>query len=188
MTSIINRILVLVCAAGFALACETQEPATEQGSETSPATDETAARAAIEANDLAWETAAAANDGAAVAALYSSDAIALPPGGPRTEGQAAIQELFGGWFTEAGLTSIDLNSDVITVASAGDYAHAVGSYTASGTAPDGTEWTETGKYVQISQNIGGEWKTVIDIWNSDAAPAGMDSESMTAEPEAAPAE
>ncbi|HET6363209.1 MAG TPA: SgcJ/EcaC family oxidoreductase [Gemmatimonadota bacterium] len=179
---------MLVCAAGFALACETQEPATEQGSETSPATDEAAAREAIEAVDQAWEDAASAGNAAGIAALYTTDAIALPPGGSRTEGPAAIEELFGGWFSESGLTSIDLNSDMITVAASGDLATAIGSYTATGTAPDGTEWTETGKYAELLKNVDGTWKIYADIWNSDGPPAGMESESMTAEPEAAPAE
>jgi len=39
-----------------------------------------------------------------------------------------------------------------------------------------------------SKSTAGEWKIAADIWNSDGAPEGMESESMTAEPEAAPAE
>lgn len=183
-----NRVVVLVCAAGFALACEAQEPATEQGSETSPAVDATAARGAIEAKDQAWEAAATAGDAAAIAAIYTDDAIVLPPGAGRVEGRAAVQEMFGAWMSEGGITSASLDSDVITVASSGDYAHAVGSYTISGTGPDGTEWSDTGKYLEIFENVDGDWLIAADIWNSDAAPAGMESESMTAEPEAAPAE
>lgn len=183
-----NRVVVLVCAAGFALACETQEPATEQGSETSPAVDETAARGAIEAVDQAWEAAAAAGDAAAIAALYTSDAIVLPPGASRVEGTAAIQEMFGPWLTESGISSVSLDSDVITVSASGETAHAIGSYTISGTGPDGAEWSDTGKYVEILENVDGDWLIAVDIWNSDAAPAGMESESMTAEPETAPAE
>ena len=127
-----------------------------------------------------------AGDAAGIAALYSTDAIALPPDGPRTEGRAAIQELFGGWLSSSGLTSIDLNSDQITIASAGDYATAVGSYTASGTAPDGTEWTEDGKYVEIFKNVDGNWQIVTDIWNSNPTPESADA--MTEGSEAAPAE
>lgn len=183
-----NRILVLVCAAGFALACETQEPADEQGSETSPATDPAAAREAVAAIDQAWEDAATAGNAAAIAALYTSDAIVLPPGASRVEGSAAIEEMFGAWLTEAGISSVSLDSDVITVSSAGDIGHAIGSYTISGTGPDGAEWTDNGKYVEVLENVDGEWKIAADIWNSDAAPAGTESESMTAEPEAAPAE
>jgi uncharacterized protein (TIGR02246 family) len=186
MTSVMNRILVLVCTAGFALACQTQEPATEQASETDPAVDATATREAIEAVDTAWEDAAMAGNAAAIAALYTTDAIAMPPGGPRTEGREAIQALFGGWISDYGLTSIDLSSDMITVAASGDLATAAGSYTASGTAPDGTEWTETGKYVEIFKSVDGNWQIAADIWNHDAAPTGMESETAASDP--APAE
>ena len=174
MTSFTNRVLTRFCVAGFALACQTD-----------PAVDAAAANEAIAAVDKAWEDAATAGDAAGIAALYTTDAIALPPGGPRTESRAAIQELFGGWISATGLSSIDLNSDVITVASSGDMATAVGSYTASGTAPDGTQWTEEGKYVEVLKNVDGTWQIATDIWNHNAAPS---AEAMTEEPEAAPAE
>lgn len=186
MTGVMSRVLVLVCAAGLALACETQEPATEQGSETTPVADPAAAREAIAAVDQAWENAATAADAAAIAALYTSDAIVLPPGASRVEGTAAIQEMFGPWLTDAGISSVSLDSDVITVSSAGDMAHAVGSYAITGMGPDGSEYTENGKYVEVLRNVDGEWKIAVDIWNADGPPAG--TESMTAEPEAAPAE
>ena len=186
MSSVMNRILVLVCAAGTALACQTEEPATEQASATDPAVDTAAASEAIAAVDKAWEDAAIAGDAAGIAALYTTDAIAMPPDGPRTEGRAAIQELFAGWISSMGLSTIDLNSDLITVASSGDYATAVGSYTASGTAPDGTTWTEDGKYVEILKNVDGSWQIVTDIWNHNAAPGSADA--MTEGSEAAPAE
>ena len=188
MRSINNRVLVLVCAAGFALACEAQEPATEQGSETSPAADATAAQEAIEAKDRAWEAAATAGDAAARSAVYTENAIVLPPGAARVEGGPAVQEMWAAWLAEAGISSASLNSDVITVASSGDIAHAVGSYTLSGTGADGAEWTDTGKYVTLWENVDGDWLIAADIWNSDAAPEGMESETMTEEPEAAPAE
>ncbi|MBA3553019.1 MAG: hypothetical protein H0W27_09150 [Actinobacteria bacterium] len=44
----------------------------------------------------------------------------------------------------------------------------------SGTAPDGTPYQETGKFVATWKNINGEWKIVADIWNSDALEAGME--------------
>ena len=50
----------------------------------------------IKAQNAAFEEAFNAGDSAAVAALYTEDAIALPPGGPMVEGRAAIQEMWQG--------------------------------------------------------------------------------------------
>ncbi|CAN5898990.1 hypothetical protein BH20GEM1_BH20GEM1_16750 [soil metagenome] len=175
MTGALKRTMMCVLAASLALACQTQEPATEQGSETDPAVDEAAVRETIAAKDQAWADAAVAGDAAAIAQQYTADAIVLPPASPRVTGTAAIQELFTGWLAEAPISSATLDSDVITVAAAGDYAHAVGSYTMSGAAPDGSEWSDQGKYVALWKNVDGDWKIVADIWNSDNPPAGMDA-------------
>ena len=175
MTGVFKRSIVIVWAAGLALACQTQEPATEQGSETNLAVDEAAVRETIEQKDKAWADAAVAGDAAAIAQQYTEDAIVMPPASPRVTGNAAIQELFTGWLAEAPISSATLDSDDITVAAGGDYAYAVGSYTMSGAAPDGSEWSDQGKYVAVWQNVEGDWKIVTDIWNSDNPPAGMDA-------------
>ena len=86
-----NRVVVVVCAAGLALACQTQEQATEQGSETSPVVDAAGAREAMAAIDQAWEEAALAGDAAALTALYTADAVVQAPGYPRVSGTAGIQ-------------------------------------------------------------------------------------------------
>ena len=175
MKGTLKRSMVFVWAAGLALACQAQEPATEQGSETNPAVDETAVRETIETKDQAWADAAVAGDAAAIAQQYTADAIVLPPGNPRVTGNEAIQELFTGWLAEAPISSATLDSEVITVAAAGDYAYAVGSYSMSGAAPDGSEWSDQGKYIAVWKNVDGDWKIVTDIWNSDNPPMGMDA-------------
>lgn len=174
MKGAFKRSMVFVWAAGLALACQTQEPATEQGSESSPAVDEAAISEAIRAQDQAWADAAKAGDAAAIAALYTSDAVILPPGSSRIEGTQGIQEYFAGML-EAPLSSATLDSDIVTVAAAGDYAYANGTWTMSGTAPDGSEWSDQGKYTEVWTNVDGDWKIVSDIWNSDTPPAGTDA-------------
>jgi uncharacterized protein (TIGR02246 family) len=178
MKGAFKRSMMFVWAAGLALACQTQEPATEQGSETSPAVDEAAVRETIETKDQAWADAAVAGDAAAIAQQYTADAIVLPPGNPRVTGNEAIQELFTGWMAEAPISSATLDSEVITVAAGGDYAYAVGTYSMSGAAPDGSEWNDQGKYVAVWKNVDGEWKMATDIWNSDNPPAGTDAEEL----------
>ena len=53
-------------------------------------------RAHIDAGTVKWVAAFNAGDGAAVAALYSEDAVLLPPGGERVDGRAAIQTFWQG--------------------------------------------------------------------------------------------
>lgn len=157
-----------------AMSCQSQEPATEQGSETSPATDATAAREAIRAVDQAWEEAVLAGDAAAVTALYSADAIVQAPGAPRATGTQEIQQLFTGML-EYPVSSVALNTDIVEVAASGDVAYNAGTFTMTGTAPDGSEWSDQGKYMAVFENVDGQWKYAADMWNSDAPPPGTES-------------
>ena len=189
MTGAWKRTTMLLLSVGFALACQ-QEPATEQGSETDPAVDAAAVTEAITAKDRAYGDAVVAGDIDAIMAQYAPDAILLPPGAPRMEGSAAIRSMFEAWVQEGLPSSMTLTTGDVTVASAGDYAHAVGSFSLSGTAPDGTEWGDEGKYLAVWKNVDGDWKMVADIWNSDNPPMGMEAaehEGMAPE-EAAPGE
>lgn len=163
-------------AATLALACQTQEPATEQGSETSPALDAEAVRGSIMAKDQAFADAMVAGEVEPLVLQYTSDAVLLPPNGPKLEGSQAIRETFTEWFQQGPVTSMSLNSEEITVAAAGDYAYSVGTFTMSGAAPDGSEWSDEGKYVAVWQNVDGDWKMAADIWNSSAPPPGMAAE------------
>jgi uncharacterized protein (TIGR02246 family) len=181
---------LFVCAAiAVAMSCQSQEPATEQGSETSPAGDANAAREGILATDQAWEDAALAGDAAALTALYTADAIVQAPGAPRASGSQAIQELFAGML-EYPISSISLDTDVVEVAASGDIAYGAGTFTMSGTSADGTEWSDQGKYMEVLKNVDGEWKIAADIWNSDTPPPGMEptEEAPMESAEEAPAE
>src|SRR5687768_9887235 len=177
MTGALKRSVVLLWSVGIALACQ-QEPATEQASETDPAIDAAAVTEVIAAKDRVFAEAMVAGDVETVASQYADDAILLPPGGPRVEGAAAIRETFTGWIQEGGTpASMTLTSDDVTVTAAGDYAHAIGTWSmAGGQAPDGSEWSDKGKFVAVWKNIDGDWKMVADIWNSDNPPMGMESE------------
>ncbi|HET9333863.1 MAG TPA: DUF4440 domain-containing protein [Gemmatimonadota bacterium] len=187
MSSTLKGLLVIVWAAGLALACQTQEQATEQGTETSPAIDESAVRETIAAKDQAWGAAAVAGDVESLVQQYTSDATLMPPGAPRAEGAEAIRQAFTGWLGEAPPASATVVSDEITIAAAGDYAHAVGTWTMSGTMPDGSEYSDNGKFLAVWQSVDGDWKIATDIWNSDNPPPGMES-APAEEPEPAPAE
>ena len=118
---------LLVAIAAFAIACQTEDQASEQGSETQPAVDEAAVRETIATKDRAWGDAAVAGDVETLVAQYAPDAVVMPPGAPRAEGTEAIRAMFTGWLGQAPPTTTTVTSDEITVVGSGDYAHATGS-------------------------------------------------------------
>lgn len=168
---------VLVATAAVAIACQTQETATEQGSETSPAVDGAAVREAIAAKDAAFADAIVAGDVEPIVLMYAADATLMPPGMPRVEGSQAIRETFTGMMAEMAPTAMTLSPDEVTVSATGDYAIAEGSWTLTGAAPDGSEWSDQGKYLVVWKNDQGDWKMVSDMWNNDAAPGETAGES-----------
>lgn len=172
----------LVALATAIFACQTQESATEQGSETSPAVDAAAVREAIAAKDKAFADAIVAADVEPIMLQYAADATVMPPGAPRLQGAEAIRETFTTWLEEAPPSAMSLTPDDVTVAASGDYAIAEGTYSMSGAGPDGAEWTDTGKYLVVWQNVDGDWKIVSDIWNSDAPMPGTTEATEDAAP------
>ncbi len=123
------------------------------------------ARAAIEAGDKAFTAAVARGDAAAIAALYTSTAEVLPPGGEAAKGREAIQKVFQGGI-DAGMNNLTLTTLELEVH--GDTAHQVGTWATKG--KDGAT-ADTGKYIVIWKNEGGKWRIHRDIWNSNTPPA-----------------
>src|SRR5918996_607105 len=188
MTGALKRSVVLLWSAGLALACQ-QEPATEQASETDPAIDAATVTEAIAAKDRVFAEAMVAGDIETVMSVYADDAILLAPNHPRVEGAAAIRETFTGWIEEGGTpATMTITSDDVTVTAAGDYAHAVGTWTMTGTAPDGSEWSDQGNVVVVWKNIEGDWKVVTDIWNSENPPMGTEWEDAMPQGASTPGE
>lgn len=131
-----------------------------------PAGLSAADEAAIRAIDGKWATAATAGDANAVAALYTADAIVLPPGQASVQGDAA-KEFWNGFFN-AMAVQVELNTKEIE--GRGDLAYATGTYrmTLTPKKPGAKPLpTEDGKYVEIlKKQADGSWKIVHDIWNA----------------------
>jgi uncharacterized protein (TIGR02246 family) len=162
--------IALVLAAG----CQ-QEPATEAGSTEETATvDPAAVRQAIEAGGDAWEAAALAGDAAALTALYTDDAIIMPPNAPRAEGSAAIQTAFTDMLAAVPFTAIEIVTDGVELSASGDIAWAHGTYTSTNTV-DGEPYMDSGKWMNVSENRDGQWLLAADIWNSDTPLPGMEA-------------
>jgi len=118
------------------------------------------ARAGIEAASRKFEAAAAKGDGAAIAALYTADAMLLPPNSDAIKGSTAISDF---WKAAVG-AGVVVKFTIIEVSADGDAAHEVGTYAME--TPDGKP-LDRGKYLVVWKREGGQWKLHRDIWNSN---------------------
>jgi ketosteroid isomerase-like protein len=105
-------------------------------------------------------------DPAALAALYTENAVLMPPSEPSVQGTAAIEA----WFTEAlsRLGAIRLNPT--GTHTAGSLAVQLGTFRiqpSSSALADGAAAERAGKYLLVLTRSGGEWKIYWDIWNLD---------------------
>src|SRR4051794_8741758 len=112
-----------------------------------------------------WLQLVKAKDAAGIAQLYTEDGAVMPPNAPIAKGRAAIQQT---WASMMRTPSFDLTftPEQIVVSASGDMALDRGTYSLT-VAPAGTTQTDTGKYVVVWRKIGGDWKAVADIFNSN---------------------
>jgi uncharacterized protein (TIGR02246 family) len=150
---------LLACAATLA-ACggAAQAPAANTAAETSGINDLRAKYAG----------ALAASDAAALAALFTDNAVSLPDHHPPIEGRAAIQQNFMDEFAQMGM-----NIQIMPVDTEinGETAYERGTYTMTITpkAANSQPMKETGKYVVIlKKQPNGSWLVQNDIDNTNA--------------------
>ena len=108
-------------------------------------------------------------DAAAIAQNYTENGVLMPPGAPLAEGRPAIEQAWRGMMETPGF-ELTFEPTTIIVSSAGDMAMDRGTYRFSSSGPEGRV-TDTGKYVVVWRNVGGQWKAAADIFNSDGTPA-----------------
>ena len=123
--------------------------------------------------DAQWSKTAGAHDLDGTLSYYSDDATVLPANAPMAADKQAIR---AGWAAELVPGSeISWQSNKVEVASSGDMAYVVGSYTMTVNDGQGKPVTDRGKYIEVwKKQADGRWKAVEDTWNSDlpvAAPA-----------------
>ena len=112
----------------------------------------------------AFERAALDGDADAMAAVYTNDAIVLPPDGPVVEGKENIKALWGSVLSGMGLKTVKLDS--VNLEIAGDTACEVGLATL-GLEPPGDEPTTVQvKFVVYWKRDNGDWRWHRDIWNA----------------------
>src|SRR5678815_1411937 len=141
------------------------------GCNQAPKQDTAADKTKMESDALAWFDAFAKADSTALAAMYTEDAVLMPPTAPTVTGRAAIQSALGLMATQTLAAKVTVKNNAVTGSEVcGDIGWISGTYTAA----DSTGNTiDTGSYLSIHHRVNGAWLYVRDIWNSDrpAAPA-----------------
>jgi uncharacterized protein (TIGR02246 family) len=122
-------------------------------------TGEADLRAQIEKVDRAWEKANNAGDAAALTALYTKDAVVMPPGADPVSGTKAIQAMFTADVAQGAKMALTQKD----VTGFGDYALETGSFVA--TSKDGKH-LDHGSFMTFLKKEGGSWKIYRDTWNS----------------------
>lgn len=126
------------------------------------------AEATIRAGTDTWNTAYNAGDIDKIVALYSEDAVVMPPNVPALVGREALKAYLvkdAAAAKAAGLTAKDGTS---SVGLSGDLAWHAGS----SSVVDATGKTvETGSYLEVWRRTNGQWLMVRDMWVDDAPPS-----------------
>jgi len=110
-----------------------------------------------------------AGDPKAVAALYTEDAVEMPPNQPLIKGRAAIEQYYAKFFADGSKMSA-FTLEHLEAVSSGMVGYDVGTYRQTVTFKDGKAVNETGKYTVIAKKSGADWKVAYAIYNGDQPP------------------
>jgi ketosteroid isomerase-like protein len=116
--------------------------------------------------DAQWAKSAAAKDVDATVGYYSDDASLLAPNAPIASDKQAIR---ASWASLLGPdSSLTWQATKVEVARSSDLAYVMGTYQLAMKDPQGRPANDTGKFVEVwKKQADGNWKTVVDIFNSD---------------------
>ena len=116
--------------------------------------------------DAQWSAAASAKDVDKTVSYYSDDAMVRPPNGPGATTKDAVRKVWSDFLTSPG-ASISWKLVKIEIAKSSDLAVVTGTYEATMNDASGKPANDKGKYVEVWEKKGGNWKCGVDIWNSD---------------------
>jgi uncharacterized protein (TIGR02246 family) len=119
-----------------------------------------AQKAEIEAANAKWIALFNKGDFAGVAALYTIDASAFPPGSPIVRGRDAIGAMWKEMAEKVGDPKL-ATLDVKPLGPAA--AREIGTFALKTKGPNPQE--VTGKYVVVWEKVGNDWQLAADIWN-----------------------
>ena len=117
------------------------------------------------------------NDAAALAALYTEDAILVPDTGP-VYGRAAIEKFWAGLFKKFHVSNQAdkaAEDSPHTIGTAGNEAWSHGQWKVTLQGQDGKPFELTGNWTEIYRREGDTWKKRLDTWNTTPAPPAAPS-------------
>ena len=148
------------------VACEAAEDMEDDADDLTPAE----VRAEMDAVRSTWMEAAAADDAAAVAALYAEDAVLVDQYGVQHAGRAAIEA----FFAESFAAGSDVSTEVTWFGSTEGAAFESGTWSQTVEGPDGP-MAMSGTYVVVS--VRGEddtWRIALQVTSvPQEMPEGM---------------
>jgi uncharacterized protein (TIGR02246 family) len=122
-------------------------------------------RSAIQRASRDFSAAYERNDTAAIAELYTEDALVLPPG-REIRGRAAAAKYFQ-WGPRYRQVAHAMDSAELTLR--GDIAIDVGTWTSTGQRGDEVPSTASGKYLVVwVREADGRWRMRYDMWHRPA--------------------
>ena len=135
-------------------------------------------RAEIRTTDASWAQAAAEKDADSAAEFLAEGAVMMPAGQPAIFGRDHIARWMAEILASPGFSITWATTDV-GVAQSGDFGYSIGTNQIQMQLPDGTMYTDRGKGLTIwKKHENGNWKVVLDIFNSDmpvTPPAASDT-------------
>ncbi|GAA4498406.1 hypothetical protein GCM10023172_15310 [Hymenobacter ginsengisoli] len=120
----------------------------------------TSIRSEIQRANAAFEAHFAQGSAAAIASLYTSNAVLLPTGHDPIQGHEGIQAFWQGAL-DMGVARVSLHTQEVEELS--DTAIELGVYTLFGA---NSQQLDKGKYLVVWKQQQGQWKLHQDIWNT----------------------
>lgn len=166
MKKIPNQLIVLITSI-FLIACNDQSESTTIAKDSTTVSnfDLDKVRTAIKEGDTKYLNGFRNKDSTEMAAVFSSDAIVMPPDVELVKGND-IATFYGGLIRNAQFKDARIDNETVT--GNAELVVATGSYELYG---DNNKSMLKGKYMQVWKPENGNWKVYRAIWNSDM-PAG----------------
>jgi len=135
------------------------------GGENSMQTEASASVAELGQMNRDFAAALNAKDAKAAAAMYTEDAVLIPPGEPLVRGREAIEEYWRGAIEMGGVR--DVSVETMDALSSGSLGYESGSFVLTADGPDGEPVIDRGRYIELlRREPDGRWLSTHGIWNA----------------------
>lgn len=135
------------------------------GSEDSMRSETSASKTELGQMNRDFADALNAKDAKAAAALYTEDAVLIPPGEPLVRGRDAIEEYWRSAIESGGVR--DVSVETMDALSSGSLGYETGSFVLTVNGPNGEAVTERGRFVELlKRQPDGQWLSTHGIWNA----------------------